>query len=275
MSIVAKALWYIENNFADGALTLDSVASACNASRFHLTRAFGVATGLSLIRYVRARRLTEAARALAAGAPDILAVALDAGYGSHEAFTRAFREQFGLTPEALREQGHCDGLVLVPALRLDHRTEPPMAAPRLIEHAAFTIAGLRERYTPETVAGIPAQWRRLAAFPPPRERASRYEFGVCTGSDGCGFDYTCGIEVTGYAPAGLQLLHVPEQYYAVFFHTGHISAIRMTFRAIFDEWLPASGLRPTNGADFERYDERFDVTTGDGGVEIWVPVAHQ
>jgi AraC family transcriptional regulator len=109
MSIVAKALWYIENRYGQPGLSLDEVAAACQVSRFHLTRAFGMATGLSLMRYLRARRMTEAAQALAAGAPDILAVALDAGYGSHEAFTRAFREQFGCTPEAVRAQGHCEG----------------------------------------------------------------------------------------------------------------------------------------------------------------------
>jgi methylphosphotriester-DNA--protein-cysteine methyltransferase len=41
--------------------------------------------GISLIAYLRGRRLSEAAKALAAGAPDIFSVALDAGYGSHEA----------------------------------------------------------------------------------------------------------------------------------------------------------------------------------------------
>jgi AraC family transcriptional regulator len=92
-------------------------------------------------------------------------------------------------------------------------------------------------------------------------------------AEGGAFDYTCGIEVAGAAPAGLTLLRIPAQRYAAFFHPGHISAIRMSFRAIFDEWLPASGLRATGGPDFERYDERFDVGTGEGGVEIWIPVA--
>jgi transcriptional regulator GlxA family with amidase domain len=41
--------------------------------------AFGAATGRSIMRYVRGRRLTEAARSLADGAPDILAVALCVG----------------------------------------------------------------------------------------------------------------------------------------------------------------------------------------------------
>lgn len=272
MSIVAKALWYLENNYAKPELALDEVAAACQVSRFHLTRAFGTGTGLSLMRYLRARRLTEAALVLVAGAPDILAVALDAGYGSHEAFTRAFREQFGCTPEAVRAQGHCDGLPLVHAIRLDHRAPALPCAPRLVDREAFTVAGLCARYSYETAAGIPALWQRFGAYETRSHWIGPYEYGVCVHADGGAYDYTCGVEVQGAAPAGLALLHIPAQRYAVFLHAGHISAIRMSFRVIFDDWLPASGLRASGGPDFERYDERFDVATGEGGVEIWIPV---
>src|SRR5262245_16872676 len=90
---IARALWYIESHFAEE-ITLDDVAAVAGVSRYHLSRTFGLATGSGLMAYVRGRRLSEAAKALAAGAPDILGVALDWGYGSHEAFSRAFREQF-------------------------------------------------------------------------------------------------------------------------------------------------------------------------------------
>ena len=108
MNPAQKALWFIESHLAEE-LTLDEVAAIGGVSRFHMVRAFAAATGLSVMRYVRARRLSEAARALAGGAPDILTLALDADYGSHEAFTRAFRDHFGVTPEAVRA-----------AKRLDH-----------------------------------------------------------------------------------------------------------------------------------------------------------
>ena len=84
-----------------------------------MVRAFAAATGLSVMRYVRARRLTEAARALANGAPDILSVALDADYGSHEAFTRAFRDHFGVTPEAVRGSARLDNLKLQEPIIMD------------------------------------------------------------------------------------------------------------------------------------------------------------
>jgi AraC family transcriptional regulator len=101
MNPVGKELWYIESHFAQE-ITLEDIAAIGGVSRFHMSRAFGYAAGRSVMSYVRGRRLSEAARSLADGAPDILAIALDASYGSHEAFTRAFRDQFGLTPEAVR-----------------------------------------------------------------------------------------------------------------------------------------------------------------------------
>jgi AraC-like DNA-binding protein len=65
MDPVSKALWYIESHFGDS-LTVDDVTAASGVTRHHLARAFGCATGHSVMRYVRGRRLTEAARALAA-----------------------------------------------------------------------------------------------------------------------------------------------------------------------------------------------------------------
>src|SRR6476661_4891547 len=111
MNPAQKALWFIESHLADE-LSLDAIAAIGGISRFHMVRAFAAATGLPVMRYVRTRRLTEAARALAGGAPDILRLALEADYGSHEAFTRAFRDQFGVTPEIVRSASCVDKLRL-------------------------------------------------------------------------------------------------------------------------------------------------------------------
>ena len=97
MSVTNKALFVIERNLHRD-LTLDQIAEYCGVSRFHLAHAFGESTGLSVMEYLRGRRLTEAAYALASGADSILAVALDSRYASHEAFSRAFRAQFGKPP---------------------------------------------------------------------------------------------------------------------------------------------------------------------------------
>src|SRR5258706_7005711 len=129
MNPVGKALWFSDGHFA-AELTLEEIAGVSGASRYYLTRAFAAATGRSIMRYVRARRLTEAARSLANGAPDILAVALDAGYGSHEAFTRAFREEFDRTPEVIRAQRNLDNINLVEPIKMDEMPTTSLALPR-------------------------------------------------------------------------------------------------------------------------------------------------
>src|SRR5262249_12639555 len=84
MDPVQRALWFVESHLREP-IALGEIAAQSGVSPYHLTRAFDAVTGHSLMRYVRARRLSEAARTLFNGAPDILTVALDAGYGSHEA----------------------------------------------------------------------------------------------------------------------------------------------------------------------------------------------
>jgi AraC family transcriptional regulator len=272
---IDKALWYIESRFAQE-ITLDEVAKAAGVSRFHMTRAFGVATGHSIMRYVRARRLSEAARRLAKGAPDILAVALDWGYGSHEAFTRAFRDQFGITPEELRSMGRIDSLDIVEPIRMNATHDSPLDPPRFVDSPALFVAGLSERYSYETCAGIPAQWQR---FQPhlgrvPGQKGS-VAYGVCYNNDDAGnIDYMSGVEVEdlGRVPGDLARLRIPAQRYAVFTHRGHISSIRGTWKAIFCDWIPTSGHQTADAPSFERYDERFDAQTGNGTLEIWLPI---
>jgi AraC family transcriptional regulator len=275
MNPVGKALWYIENHFA-GDVSLDDIAKIGGVSRYHMVRAFGFATGRSVMRYVRGRRLTEAARALSNGAPDILAVALDAGYGSHEAFTRAFRGQFGLTPEEVRAQRQLDNIKLVEPIKMDETHVANLQPPRFENGRPLLVAGLGERYSCESSNAIPSQWQRFAPhlgnIP---GQIGRTAYGVCCNSDDEGnFDYICGVEVSDFSelPANFSRVRIPEQRYAVFSHRDHISTIRRTINTIWSKWLPESAHEAADAPDFERYGEEFDPRTGMGGVEIWIPI---
>ena len=275
MSVTARAIWYIESHLS-GDLSLEIVGGAVGVSRFHLSRAFSVTTGCAFASYVRARRLTLAARTLGGGAPDILAVALDAGYGSHEAFTRAFRQQFGLTPDQLRERGSAAGLDLMEAIRMDdHKTAAVIAAPRVVRSGALLIFGLGERYV-RTNAGIPSQWDRftpyLGAIP---GQIDSVAYGVICNTDEAGsIDYITGVQVREFPdqPSEFMRLRIPPQTYAVFEHRDHVSSISSTWQAIWNDGLSSAGLEATDGPAFERYDERFDGRTGLGGFEIWIPI---
>jgi len=276
VSVTARAIWYIESHLS-GDLSLEDVAGAVGVSRFHLSRAFNVTTGCAFASYVRARRLSLAARTLGDGAPDILAVALDAGYGSHEAFTRAFRQQFGLTPDELRERGDVAGLDLTEALNMNTSTGKTtlIAAPRVVRSDALLIFGLGERYV-KSSAGIPSQWDRfvpyLGTIP---GQVGNVTYGVICNTDEAGsIDYICGVQVRVFPdhPAEFMRLRIPPQTYAVFEHRDHVSSMQSTWQAIWNDGLSTNGHEATDGPAFERYDERFDGRTGLGGFEIWVPI---
>ena len=159
MSIADKAVWVIERN-SEHPLTLDAIAKACGVSRSHLAFAFGAATGLPVMKYLRARRLSDAARTLATGGKEILPIALQAGYGSHEAFTRAFREQFNVPPESVRQRASVDGLALVTPLALTAKNSVSLDPPRFKDEGSLRIVGMTESCSFETTVQIPAQWQR-------------------------------------------------------------------------------------------------------------------
>jgi len=275
MNPVEKALWFVESHFTAD-ITLDQIAAAGCVSRYHLTRAFGAATGHSIMRYVRGRRLTEAARGLCNGAPDILAVALESGYGSHEAFTRAFRDQFGVTPESIRARGHLHDIDLMEPIKMDQSLIENLTPPRFEDGKRLLVAGLSERYTCETSAGIPAQWQRFVPYLGKLPgQVGRIGYGVRYNFDDSGnFDYLCGVEVDDFTdlPPQWGRVRIPKHRYAVFSHREHISTIRRTWSTIWNKWLPESGVQAADAPDFERYDEHFNSMTGMGGVEVWVPI---
>ncbi len=281
MSVTPKAIWYVESHL-DSELSLQEIAEAVGVSRFHLSRAFAVSTGISLAGYIRARRVGGAAKALAEGAPDILSVALDArSYDLHEAFSRAFRQHFGLTPEQLREQAHFDNITLQEPIKMHRETStalipPRLAAPRLVQEDTLLIFGISQRCPQVGDPAIPSLWSRFAPYLGHIEgQIGSVAYGAIHKCDEAGaYDYICGVAVDRFPahPAEFTRLSIPPQSYAVFEHGEHVSTIASTWKAIWEQGLTKAGYQASDGPSFERYDERFDGRTGLGGLEIWVPV---
>ncbi|MBS0412474.1 MAG: AraC family transcriptional regulator [Proteobacteria bacterium] len=274
MSLTDRALWVIDRNLGPD-LDLAAIARACGVSRHHLAHAFGEATGTPVMAYVRARRLGEAARALADGARDILALALAAGYGSHEAFTRAFRRAFGRTPEAVRRSGAVDGLALA-ELSVAAAPGPVDLAPPVVRRAGpILAAGLSRRHAFGALEGIPGQWRAFMPGFGELAGARPIPIGVLGPADAEGrFDYLCAAEEPDPAglPAGLRRLRLPARDYAVFDHAGHVSTVRATYAAIWNNALADAGLTPAAAPSLERHNASFDPATGLGGLTLWIPL---
>jgi AraC family transcriptional regulator len=275
MDPVQKALWYVETHSRTG-ISLEQVSAASGVSPFHLTRAFTAAFGMSVMRYARRRRLTEAAKQLAAGATDILTLAMDNGYGSHEAFSRAFKEEFGVTPEGVRAHGLSPNLETTEAIAMKSGPLPGLNPPHIETLPPMSLVGLVERYDCKSPAGIPDQWQRFSPFlgniP---HQVGKDAYGVCYNFDDSGnFDYLTGVIVKKQegTPFGLVQLELPQHKYAVFSYGGHIAEIRAVISAIWTEALPKSGYEAAHGPTLEKYGPQFNPNTGLGGFEIWIAI---
>lgn len=276
MSLINRALFVIERNL-DRELSLGEIAEACAVSRFHLARVFGEATGQTVMEYVRGRRLSEAACELAAGAGDILAVALKFGYASHEAFTRAFRAQFNCTPEGLRKKGSIADLALVSAAVPPGAESAALEPPHIERVGEMRFVGLGHERRYGQIEQIPSQWRQFMTDYHARieYRVPSIPAGITSRADPEDrLLYICAAEVSrfGEHPAELIRLTLASATYVVFSHDGHVTALPRTYWTIWNNWFAQNGRKPLDGPSFERHNPTFDTRTGEGGVTIWIPI---
>lgn len=274
MMLVARALWYLESHMA-GELTLERLALDLGVSPFHLARAFANRTGVPVMRYVWRRRLARAAADLANGEGSVLQAALAAGYASHEAFTRAFRAEFGLTPRQLTSARLAELNPMQP-MKGPERMDPRLKAPKLEKMPERIIAGPSRRYDMQSRVNIPAQWAAYnsegvaaAGAVPDAWYGAIHDFA----EDGT-FGYLCGQEVRSARgqPAGFATVAVPAGTYARFHSPEHISTMGDAWNEIYEYWLTRPDYSPLPGTSLEYYSPAFDGRTGNGGYEIWIRV---
>ena len=152
---------------------------------------------------------------------------------------------------------------------------------RFESRGPWWIAGLRGQFTCHSQEEIASLWRRFLSHSSGADHKTRNpSYGVCLdcmGSDT--FDYLCGIEIpdSTSAPESWARVRMAAHTYAVFRHPGPVSDLRETVNAIFEQWLPHSGLEVAETApdepDFlECYSHEFDPDSGLGGIEIWIPI---
>ena len=87
----------------DEDLTLNVLSQKLGYSEFHTTRKFKEIAGMSFRDYLRQRKLAFALKEVRDSDKSLLNIAVDYGFSSHEAFTRSFKEMYGVTPAAYRK----------------------------------------------------------------------------------------------------------------------------------------------------------------------------
>jgi len=98
--IILKSLKYIDENIEEQICLMD-ISSYIGYSEYHFSRLFKCHMGISVMEYVRKRKLIKASDEILKG-EKIINVAFNSGYLSHSGFAKAFKQEFGFSPELLR-----------------------------------------------------------------------------------------------------------------------------------------------------------------------------
>lgn len=287
---LTQALDYLEDSL-EREVDVERAAGLANCSLFHFCRMFEVVIGTTPGEYVRRRRLSRAALDLAASDAKVIDVALRYGYDSPEAFAKAFKRCFGLTPSEARQPGAA--LETWPPVRLAVilKGEKSMKY-RIVEKPAFSVSGLVLRTTStdnQNLASIPKFWQQISADGRGPQTFAKCGamgvLGLCYDYDpkDNSFAYMAGIETpaTGVEgmPAGAESTTVPAATYAVFTAVGAMpQAIQDAWKAVYAEWFPSSGYEHAGTPDFEVYppfpmgDARGNPASPECISEVWIPI---
>ncbi|MFF2777538.1 GyrI-like domain-containing protein [Streptomyces sp. NPDC058052] len=288
ISALNRLVDLVEEHLAEE-LDVDALAGSLGTTEYHLRRMFSSLAGMPLSEYVRRRRMTVAAADVVRGEGDLLGIAVRYGYGSSEAFGRAFRSVHGAGPGDVRRDG--GPLRTQPQLRFRLTVEGsiPMDT-RLADRPAFRLVGHAAR-VPLIHEGVnPHIVEHIAALPPEehlrlKALGDTQPEGLLQVSDDVAPDAAEGTELTylhGVAlsrdtpvPDGLDAIEVPGGMWAVFRTSGpHPQALQRVWAATATEWFPSNPWRLRQGPSIVAVLERAaDFTTAT--CELWLPVEPQ
>ena len=283
----------------DRPLDLATLAEVAHFSPFHFHRLFAAWMGETLGDYLRRRRVEVAAmRLVAQPRVTVLQTALAVGFGSAEAFTRAFNARFGCSPSAWRKQqakrpfadsnlGQADRKMSQAdagiASEHDGSRKPEsetIMKVKLVDRKPVTVAYLRHlgpygdpisRFWQDTYYPWAVTNNLLEQ---PRYGISHDDPSITT-PEQCRYD-ACAEVPPNFAASGKSFkTTIPGGKYAILGFNGAADQVGEAWAALLREWLPSSGLQLDARPCFEHYPKgaEYDPQSGAFECEICIPVA--
>ncbi len=285
---IEKSIQFIEYHIKEN-ITIEEVAGHAGYSLYHFSRVFSLCKGVSVMEYIRGRKLSLAAAELFKGRK-IIDIAMDYGFETSSGFTKAFRKAFGYSPTqyTARMAGYDGG-------KTTSKIGGYIMNPVIVVKPAFKVAGygIKTNVTGGTYTkDIASFWNNYNGENLESKMynilnpAKHGEVGLCVPlSESGNAIYLLGVIVDDFSKAEEDMLtvEVPEAQYAVFttppVNTANdaeqkefAKIIADTWKYIFEDWFKDSGyVYDESKLDFEFYDERCHHRQ-DTVMEIYIPV---
>jgi len=293
----------------DEALDTQALAAPACMAPLHFHRIFRGLVGETPLQLHRRLRLERAASRLAGGEDTVLRVALDAGYETHEAFTRVFRDAFGRTPTEHRAlakaatgvAGDC-AAPRSPSHRLqaacglhvegDHVSFPAQEAAVFIHlgalnmdvqienRPALRVAAVPHRGPYNTIGDAFGQLGRLAGAAGLLAHGDAFMVALYHDDPETvpapQLRSSAGVTIpeTAVLPPTLQELRLPAGRWARTLHRGSYRGLGDCWQRLIGQWLPHSGLRMGAGDCYELYLNDPSITPEESlETLLFVPLA--
>ena len=297
-----RVITYIDEHL-DEAIDLPKLAAVAHFSPFHFHRLFAALVGETLGDYVRRRRIEVAAmRLVVQPRTRILNIALSVGFGSAEAFTRAFKSRFGCSPTAWRMQ-------LLLARRTNSNLSQVNSKQSQVLPGDFTEHGVSNTHIAKSMENNMkitlinrepahvAYFRHLGAYGAPIARfwqetyvpwavmnklgPDHARYGIAyddpsiTAPEQCRYDACAEVSADFVAAGGAMKKIIPGGLYAVLQFEGNVKQVGQAWENLLRDWLPASGYQLDARPCFEYYPKGVSANckVGEFRCDICVPVA--
>ncbi|GAA1420567.1 AraC family transcriptional regulator [Agrococcus citreus] len=273
----------VERNLGEP-LDVAAFARSHGTTEYHLRRMFSSLARMPVSEYARRRRMTLAAADLAAGAPELLEVAVRYGYGSVEAFGRAFRSVHGIGPSDARRDGGPFSTQPLLRFRLSVEGSTPMDV-SITDRPELVLVG-HAAQVPLIHEGVNPHIQRHIASIAPEEHVRLKALSDTEPSgilavtadlepdapEGSELTYLHGVALApeSSVPDGLDVIRVDAGTWAVFSSRGAFpDALQQLWAATATEWFPSNPWRLRPGPTILRY---LELTESFAHCELWMPV---
>ncbi len=230
----------------DDTLDLDQLSQIACFSKYHFHRLFTAYTGLSLQQYIRWLRLKRAAHQLVVNKDSsIIEIAFNAGFESHESFTRVFKQTCGMNPSEVRKNMDLQTWEKPPYIMSNQGNK--MIEVTIKQMHARRLAVVEHRGDPKKLGESVNKLMTWAKAQPSSVKPSAGEaFGFAyddpnqVSPSEFRFDLAITIPNTLKLTGDIKEKELPTGRYAIAIHKSSRDNISDTVYSMYRDWLPKS-----------------------------------